>query len=56
MIYLVTEQLTATQEFAKAVGSQLSGVAAFVLTGVAMVIGSLLKPLFVCTTDAERTL
>lgn len=56
LTYLVAEQLPATQDLAKAIGSQMSGIATFVLTGVAMVVGSLLKPLFVPTTEAERTL
>jgi Na+/proline symporter len=43
--YLVLEKLPATADFAKEqIGPYYSGIAAFVGTAVAMVIGSLLKP------------
>jgi SSS family solute:Na+ symporter len=45
--YLVMEQVQATQELAEAIGPYWSGIAAFALTAAAMVVGSLLKPLFV---------
>ena len=45
--YLVMEQLPATQEFAQEVGPYWSGIATYVLAGAAMIVGSLLKPLFV---------
>lgn len=45
--YLIAEQLPATQKLAADIGTPASGVAAFVLTAIAMVAGSLLKPLFV---------
>jgi SSS family solute:Na+ symporter len=45
--YLIAEQLPATQKLAADIGTPASGVAAFVLTAIAMVAGSLIKPLFV---------
>lgn len=43
--YLVMEQLPVTRHFAKdVVGPYYSGIATFVLAGLAMVIGSILKP------------
>lgn len=42
--YLVAEQIDATATTAKAIGPYYSGIAAFVGAGLAMVIGSLLKP------------
>jgi SSS family solute:Na+ symporter len=42
--YLVIEQLPATAELAKRIGPYYSGIAAYVGSGLAMVIGSLLKP------------
>jgi SSS family solute:Na+ symporter len=42
--FLVLEQLPATAALARAVGPYHSGVAAYLLTGAAMVVGSLLKP------------
>jgi SSS family solute:Na+ symporter len=42
--FLVMEKLPATAALAKQIGPHYSGIAAFVGTGLAMVIGSLLKP------------
>ncbi len=42
--YLVMEKTDATRAFAKSIGPHYSGIAAFVGTALAMVIGSLLKP------------
>jgi SSS family solute:Na+ symporter len=42
--YLVMEQLPATAAFAKSIGPYYSGIATYVLSGAAMVIGSALKP------------
>jgi solute:Na+ symporter, SSS family len=42
--YLVMEQVDATKEFAKQIGPYYSGIAAYLLSALAMVIGSLLKP------------
>jgi solute:Na+ symporter, SSS family len=42
--YLVMEQVPATVTFAKSIGPYYSGIATYVLSGVAMVVGSLLKP------------
>ncbi|MBM3892492.1 MAG: sodium:solute symporter family protein, partial [Verrucomicrobia bacterium] len=42
--FLVMEQLPATKDLAKQIGPYYSGIAAYLLTGVAMVAGSLLKP------------
>lgn len=41
--YLILEQVPATHEFARRIGPHWSGLAAYVLTGAAMVVGSLLK-------------
>jgi len=43
--YLVMEQLDATARLAQDIGPYYSGIATYVLSGVAMVLGSLLKPL-----------
>jgi SSS family solute:Na+ symporter len=45
--FLVLERLPATGEFAKMVGPYYSGIATYILAGLAMVIGSWLKPVFV---------
>ena len=42
--YLVMQQLPATADYAAKIGPHYSGMAAFVLAALAMVIGSLLKP------------
>jgi len=42
--YLVMEQLPSTVALAKSIGPYYSGIAAYLLSGAAMVIGSLLKP------------
>jgi len=42
--YLVLEQVQSTAELARQIGPYYSGIAAYVLSGLAMVIGSLLKP------------
>lgn len=42
--YLVIEQVPATQHIAKSIGPYYSGIATYLLTGLAMVVGSLLKP------------
>ena len=42
--YLVMEQLPSTMSLAKDIGPYYSGIAAYVLSGLAMVVGSLLKP------------
>ncbi|MEW6753464.1 MAG: sodium:solute symporter family protein [Candidatus Latescibacterota bacterium] len=42
--YLVMQKVPATRELAQQIGPNLSGVAAYALSGVAMVVGSLLKP------------
>ena len=42
--YLVMEKNDATKAFAKSIGPHYSGIAAFVGAGLAMVMGSLLKP------------
>lgn len=42
--FLVLEQLPSTREAAAAIGPYFSGIATYLLTGAAMVIGSLLKP------------
>jgi SSS family solute:Na+ symporter len=42
--FLVMQQTPATKELAKTIGPYYSGIAAYLASGVAMVIGSLLKP------------
>jgi SSS family solute:Na+ symporter len=42
--YLVMEQVPATVDLAKSIGPYYSGIATYVLSGAAMVIGSTLKP------------
>ncbi|MCI0428492.1 MAG: sodium:solute symporter family protein [Nitrospiraceae bacterium] len=42
--YLVMEQLPSTVALAKSIGPYYSGIATYVLSGLAMVLGSLLKP------------
>jgi SSS family solute:Na+ symporter len=42
--YLITEQVPSTASFAKSIGPYYSGIATYLLSGLAMVIGSLLKP------------
>ena len=42
--YLVMEQLPSTAETAKTIGPYYSGIATYLLSGAAMVVGSLLKP------------
>ncbi len=44
LAYLVLEQLDSTRELAKAIGPNYSGIAAYVGSAAAMIIGSLLKP------------
>jgi len=48
--YLVMEQLPSTAALAKSIGPYYSGIATYLLSGAAMVIGSLLKP----ESHAER--
>jgi SSS family solute:Na+ symporter len=42
--YLVMEQLPSTVAFAKSIGPYYSGIATYLLSGAAMLVGSLLKP------------
>jgi len=42
--YLVLEQIPATVQLAKDIGPYYSGIAAYIFSGLAMIIGSLLKP------------
>jgi len=42
--FLIMQQLPATQYLANAIGPYYSGIATYIMTGLAMVIGSLLKP------------
>jgi SSS family solute:Na+ symporter len=42
--YLVMEQLPSTAAFARSIGPYYSGIATYVLSGAAMIVGSLLKP------------
>lgn len=45
--YLVMEQLPGTHDLAHRIGPYWSGIATYVLAGMGMVVGSLLKPLFI---------
>jgi SSS family solute:Na+ symporter len=49
MVFLVIEQVPATAAVAEMIGPYYSGIAAYLLAGVAMIVGSLLKP-----TDTNR--
>ena len=42
--FLVAEQLPLTKDLAKSIGPNYAGIAAYLFTGLAMVVGSLLKP------------
>src|SRR5215213_7614085 len=42
--YLVMEQVTSTAALAKSIGPYYSGIATYVLSGAAMILGSMLKP------------
>ena len=42
--YLISEQLPFTQEYAARIGPSWAGVATYLIVGLAMVVGSLLKP------------
>ena len=42
--YLVMEQLPSTASLAKSIGPYYSGIATYILSGLAMVVGSLLRP------------
>ncbi len=44
LAYLIGEQLPQTKELALRIGADRAGIAAFVGAGLAMVIGSYLKP------------
>ncbi len=44
MSYLILEQLPATKDLAATIGPYWSGIASYVLSALAMVAGSLLKP------------
>ena len=44
MLFLVMQELDSTKELASTIGPYKSGVAAYLLTALAMVVGSLLKP------------
>jgi SSS family solute:Na+ symporter len=46
LTFLVIQQVPATAEMAKQIGPYYSGIAAYLAAGTAMVVGSLLKPLF----------
>jgi SSS family solute:Na+ symporter len=49
ILYLVFEQVPATSAFTKnVIGPYYSGIAAYILAGLAMIIGSLLKPKNIC--------
>ncbi|MEZ6073017.1 MAG: sodium:solute symporter family protein [Pirellulales bacterium] len=47
LTYLVLEFLPQTEAFARQIGPYYSGIATYVLAAVAMIVGSLIKPLFV---------
>jgi solute:Na+ symporter, SSS family len=51
--YLVMEQLPSTAELAKSIGPYYSGIATYLLSGAAMVIGSLLRPILTGKANKE---
>ena len=51
--YLVMEQVPSTAELAKSIGPYYSGIATYLLSGAAMVIGSLLKPMLTGEANKE---
>ena len=53
LLYLVLEQLPSTAERAQKIGPYYSGIAAFAGAAVAMIVGSLVKPIFVADTISE---
>ena len=52
--FLILEQLPATAEMAKQIGPYYPGIAAYVATAIAMVVGSLLKPKSFTKTVEEK--
>jgi SSS family solute:Na+ symporter len=44
LTYLVMEQIPSTTQLAREIGPYYSGIATYLLSGVAMIVGSLLKP------------
>jgi solute:Na+ symporter, SSS family len=54
--YLVMEQVPATAGLAKAIGPYYSGIATYLLSGAAMVVGSLLKPHAKLDINKETTI
>jgi solute:Na+ symporter, SSS family len=55
ILYLVLEQVPATSDFAKnVIGPYYSGIAAYILAAMAMLIGSLIKPQKSCDKITEK--
>jgi SSS family solute:Na+ symporter len=52
LTYLILELIPGTEQTAKKIGPYYSGIATYVLAAAAMVVGSLIKPLFVQPSDA----
>lgn len=52
--YLVMEQLPSTADLAQRIGPYYSGIATYALAAVGMIIGSLLKPLFVRSLETAE--
>jgi SSS family solute:Na+ symporter len=55
LTYLVLQKVQATKDLARTIGPNYSGIAAFVAAWLAMIIGSLLKPLFVQPEGVPET-
>lgn len=53
LAFLILQQVSATKGYADAIGPYYSGIAAFGMAALAMIVGSLIKPLF-CAEGAER--
>jgi hypothetical protein len=53
---LILEQLPSTAVRAQSIGPYYSGIAAFAGAAVAMIVGSLIKPMFVTDSVSEANL
>ncbi|HEY1603663.1 MAG TPA: sodium:solute symporter family protein [Pirellulales bacterium] len=56
LTYLILEQLPSTAVRAQSIGPYYSGIAAFAGAAVAMIVGSLIKPMFVTDSVSEANL
>ncbi|HPS56220.1 MAG TPA: hypothetical protein PLP05_11545, partial [Sedimentisphaerales bacterium] len=53
ILFLVIEKVPVTKDFAKTIGPYYSGVLTYLLTAVAMVVGSLIKPQRLANTNVD---